>query len=47
MHHVTTALEEQPLLRAVTAAGDAALAVEVLELRARKEQLGGRWRVVR
>lgn len=40
MHHVTTTLEEQSLLRAVTAAGDAALAVEVLELRARNEQLG-------
>ncbi|NEA66641.1 ANTAR domain-containing protein [Streptomyces sp. SID12488] len=39
MDHVTTALEEQPLLRAVTATGDAALAVEVLELRSRNEQL--------
>ncbi|MCX4761784.1 ANTAR domain-containing protein [Streptomyces sp. NBC_01275] len=39
MHHVTTALEEHPRLSAVSEAGDAALAVEVLELRARKEQL--------
>lgn len=39
MHHMTTPPEEQPLLSAVTAAGDAALTVEVLELRARNEQL--------
>lgn len=39
MHQVTTPREEQPLLRNVTAAGDAALAVEVLELRFRNQQL--------
>ncbi|MGX1907991.1 ANTAR domain-containing protein [Streptomyces phaeochromogenes] len=39
MRQVTTPREEQPLLTAVTSAGEAALAVEVLELRARNEQL--------
>ncbi|MGW0633221.1 ANTAR domain-containing protein [Streptomyces sp. NPDC002758] len=40
MHQVTTPHEEQWLLTAVTSTGDAALAVEILELRARIEQLG-------
>jgi len=40
MHQVTTPREEQWLLTAVTSTGDAALAVEILELRARIEQLG-------
>ncbi|GHD61376.1 hypothetical protein GCM10010317_055040 [Streptomyces mirabilis] len=39
MHQVTTPREEQPMVTAVALAGDAALAVEVLELRAQNEQL--------
>ncbi|WP_406490229.1 ANTAR domain-containing protein [Streptomyces phaeochromogenes] len=39
MHQLTTPREDQPLLTAVTSVGDAALAVEVLELRAKNEQL--------
>ncbi|MDQ0948632.1 AmiR/NasT family two-component response regulator [Streptomyces phaeochromogenes] len=39
MRQVTTPREEQPLLTAGTSAGDAALAVEILELRAKSEQL--------
>ncbi|MFC7259259.1 ANTAR domain-containing protein [Streptomyces lutosisoli] len=39
MHQVTTLREEQWLLTAVTSTGDAALAVEILELRDRNEQL--------
>ncbi|WP_369250625.1 ANTAR domain-containing protein [Streptomyces sp. R41] len=40
MHQVTTPREEQWLLTAVTSTRDAALAVEILELRAEIEQLG-------
>ncbi|MFD3927621.1 ANTAR domain-containing protein [Streptomyces sp. NBC_00554] len=40
MNQVTAISEEQLLLTAATCAGDAALAVEVLELRAMNEQLG-------
>jgi hypothetical protein len=40
MHQMTTLREEQWLLTAVTSPGDVALAVEILELRARVEQLG-------
>ncbi|UGY92355.1 ANTAR domain-containing protein [Streptomyces gobiensis] len=39
MHQVTTPREEQRLLTAVPSAGDAALLAEVIELRARSEQL--------
>jgi AmiR/NasT family two-component response regulator len=39
MHQVTTPREEQPMLTVVALAGDAALAVELLELRAENEQL--------
>lgn len=37
MHQVTTPREEQPMLKVVALAGDAALAVELLELRAENE----------
>jgi AmiR/NasT family two-component response regulator len=40
MHQVTPPREEQRLLRAVPSAEDAALVAEVVELRARNEQLG-------
>jgi AmiR/NasT family two-component response regulator len=40
MHLLTTTRAEQPLLTAVASAGDAALLAEVVELRARNEQLG-------
>ncbi|MDC0768006.1 ANTAR domain-containing protein [Streptomyces sp. HD] len=40
MHQVTRPREEQRLLTAVPSAGDAALLAEVIELRARNEQLG-------
>ncbi|MFM9448403.1 ANTAR domain-containing protein [Streptomyces acidiscabies] len=39
MHQLTTPREDQPSFPAVTPVGDAALAVEVLELRARNDQL--------
>ncbi|MFI1168269.1 ANTAR domain-containing protein [Streptomyces sp. NPDC020801] len=40
MHQVTPHREEQRLLRTEPSAGDAALLAEVVELRARNEQLG-------
>ena len=40
VHQVTTPREEQRQLTAVTSPGDAALAVEIFELRATVEQLG-------
>jgi hypothetical protein len=40
MHQMTTPRKEQWLLTAETSPGDVALAVEILELRARVEQLG-------
>jgi AmiR/NasT family two-component response regulator len=40
MHQMTPAREGQRLLTAVPSAGDAALLAEVVELRARNEQLG-------
>jgi AmiR/NasT family two-component response regulator len=40
MHQVTPPHEEQRLLRTVPSAGDAVLLAEVVELRARNEQLG-------
>lgn len=40
MHLLTTPREEESLLTAVASAGDAALLAEVVELRARNEQLG-------
>jgi AmiR/NasT family two-component response regulator len=40
MHQVKTLREEQRLLTAVTSTGDAALAVEIFELRVKVEQLG-------
>jgi AmiR/NasT family two-component response regulator len=39
MHQLTTPSEEQGLLRTVPSAGDAALLSEVVELRAKNEQL--------
>ncbi|WP_405867628.1 ANTAR domain-containing protein [Streptomyces sp. NBC_01515] len=39
MHQLTTSREEQPLPTAVTSTEDTALAIEILELRARNEQL--------
>jgi len=39
MHQLTTPREEQPLPTAVTSTEDAALAIEILQLRARNEQL--------
>lgn len=39
MHQLTTPREDQPLLTAVTSLKDADLAVEVLELRVKHEQL--------
>jgi AmiR/NasT family two-component response regulator len=40
MHQVTTPREEHPLSTAAASAGDGALLTEVVELRARNEQLG-------
>jgi len=40
VHQVTTPPEEQRLLRTVASVGDAALLAEVVELRAKNEQLG-------
>jgi AmiR/NasT family two-component response regulator len=40
MHQMTPPREEQRLLRTVPSEGDAALLAEVVELRARNEQLG-------
>ncbi len=40
MHQVTAPREERPLLTAVASTGDAALLAEVVELRAKNEQLG-------
>jgi hypothetical protein len=47
MHQVTTPREEQWLLTAVTSTGDAALAVEILELWPELSSWDRRWQVVR